>query len=872
MEVSSILSNWIRNDDNWIIDASNNLKMNANGTIYQYIVSNKQYENFQLEATFRMSSDDDLIGFTFDFKNNNDYKQLLYEGGGQGYGVNKVKLFHVVNGVRNLILNNSTTPMWILNTDIRLKLVVIENELEFYHQDNLMFTFKLPNNHRGSVGFSAYSQVYVAKNIKLLDVKNNKMTAKYRLIGQDDKDVLTEITPRLLDADVRNTEIAIRAYEEYDKDTIIDVKYRGNDEILTEIQPIGYVNILTEIEVVSHNKMWALYEVQEPPRITEILSPMKDAYTREKTGYQAINYGGNNSLIVGRYDGDIYRSYIEFDFNEWNQQYVIIDSKLRLYYSGLISAGAKIELLTVNKQWQELGITHLNRPSPINLIVDEYTNNAVEKYLEFEFTQITIDWIQQYAENFGFVVRVINESIDGLITFKARESYTPPELLITYYDARIYSTGRKQIPTEIFVWNAGGINADTEITVGSVISGSNRNTEIYIHRKEVSVPSDIDTEVTVTKPTIDTEIEISTTDYDAISTQITIRSEPQYLPINTDIVVTRKKINMDIYVKFRCDVLTQIEVIRSEDEDVLTEISVTRGHVNTEVSVKYRSDIETEMIVQRNEDECIPTELSVTRDFINTELYVNYRNDIETEIEVQGFGEDLILTEVVVNRDKVDTEIYVKYIDYIDTEITIQKHDLTDIPTEVVVNRDKVDTEIYVKYIDYIDTEITIQKHDLTDIPTEVSVTRDKIDTEIIIRAIAEDGIDTKLNIRALGSDERLTELSITRNYVLTEITVVESSVVDTEIIIRAIAKDDIHTEITVTIFNDVLTEIDVIKVSLMSTEISVTRPIVLTEIMIPYWDKSDILTEILPRILLVSDKNTEISVRRKNSGYAFII
>lgn len=622
------------------------------------------------------------------------------------------------------------------------------------------------------------------------------MTAKYIVYGINNSDTLTEITIMLPEDSDTDTEISVRVQEENTREIEIDIKYRGNSDVYTEIQPVGHNNVPAEIYIRPHNRMWGLYEVQEPPKITDIFNPVQDSFTRSKSQYQSINYGGNNSLPIGRTDDDIYRSFIQFSFANWNPSYVIIESKLRLYYSGLIPQGAKIELFTVNKQWQEYGITDLNRPSPTSLIVDEYTNNSTKMYVEFEFTDVIVDWIKQNVSNYGFMIRLANESVDSIVTFRARESTRPPELLITYYDARIYSTGRSQVPVEIFVWNTGNSDTLTEIEVGSVIDNSDVLTEIYVHRREVPVESEYETEITVTKPYIYTEVTVSINDESDVFTELVVRSETMHDRRDIEIIISKPAVDAELYVK-------------------------------------HQNSTHAEITVQRNEDSDKPTEIAVSRESADVELYVKYANSIESEITVQRVPDDDKETEIAVTRETVDAEIYVKH---------------------------KNDTA----------TEITVQRDGSSSIDVEIAVSRPDVWTEIMPRVFDESDRDAEIYVRAINDSSKLTEIAVTRDAVLVEITVVESSDIETEIYVKH--TDDVLTEITITVFDDILTEIDVIHTSKMPVEISVSRPDTLTEIMVPYWDDSDTLTEIQPRILRVSDAETTITVRAKGGSYVFII
>ncbi|MEK4025537.1 DNRLRE domain-containing protein [Sporosarcina sp. FSL W7-1283] len=671
------------------------------------------------------------------------------------------------------------------------------------------------------------------ENEEIFIPPDNRMKAKYTLYAVDNSEVFTEVEVSQDENSSILTEIAVKVNERSDKNTEIDIKYRGNSDVFVEIQPIGFNGISVEIEVPPHNKMWALFEVQEPPRITAIKNPFQDSFTREKSQFQAINYGQNNSLVVGRSEDDIYRSYIQFDFGEWSPHFIIVESKIKLYYTGTIPDNAKLEILTLNEQWYEYGITHLNRPSPINLIVDKYTINKEERYVEFTVTGLVESWLKNEVNNHGIVIRASNETKDMLVNFRARESTRPPELLITYYDANVYSGGRTQIPTEIFVWNADKSDVNTEVTVGSVIGTDIIPVEIYVHRYEVPVDSVHDIEITVSRPLILTEITISALGESSTLAELSVRSG-------------------------RLD----------DKRDV--EITVSKPKFLSEIFIKYVDDIDAEITIQRHEDSEKYAEISITREVVNSEIYIKHRHNIETEITVQRFTDDEKNAELIINRESVNVEISVSHRSDKNTEITVQKLKEEDMLTEVAITREKVEVELFVKYKNDILVELTVQREDALENEVELIVSRPLINTEINVRALVKDDTYIEVVARAIGEEEIDSTITVSRDEILTLITVVEFSTVDAELYVKH--RDDKLTEIIVTIFDDVLVEIDPLPQSKISVEITVTRPDTLAQITVPYWDDSNVETELEVRILEISDVETIITVKSKGGAYVFII
>jgi len=706
-------------------------------------------------------------------------------------------------------------------------------------------------------------------------VSSNKMSGKFTVIGSGYSEVLSEILIRQGNNDDVLTEIAIRVEEENILNAEIDVAYGNISDVLTEIQPYGWKAVPVEIEVRPHSRMKALYEIQEPPKITDILHPVKDAFTREKSVYQTLNYGDTASLNVGSTSDDRFRSYLQFDFSNWNPFFVIIESKIRLHYSGTVPNGVNIELLTLNQLWQEYGVTHVNRPNPISLATTKFINNSVEKYIEFEVTKLTEDWIRNVISNEGLVLRYANESDSsfGYINFKSRESSRPPELLITYYDGRIYSGGRSQVPTEIFVWQTGNKDVLTQIEVAYSNKSDDILVELEVHRYESPVIEELETEITVTKPNIWSEITISVIDDDSILVEITPRLPLESIQL-AEITVSKPYQFVEIEVKYKNNVETVIEIQRYDDDVKLAEISVTREHLNTEIYVRYRNDIPTVIEVERGIENDKLAEISISREMVYAEIYVRPWNDVYVELEVERGLENDKLVEVSASREKVPTEIEIRAIteDTIDTELEVRALADDTVPVQISVTRESLLTELEIRAIDQdtVDTEISVRVPDDDDIVVQVSVTREIVLTEIEIRGIGEDEIETEILIRALGDDSVDTTISISRPDTLTEITVTEYR--DIEAAVEVKYRDDVETEITIMIHNSILVEIEAIPNSNVEVEISISRPNILTEIHIPYFGDSDVMVEILPRILRASDVDTVIQVRGKGGSYAFII
>lgn len=600
---------------------------------------------------------------------------------------------------------------------------------------------------------------------------SNSFKAKYSLIAVGNADIYTEIIPRPeKNADIA-TEIISRAYNETSKEIHINVMYRGNAEVQTVIQPIGYNNLLAEIEVPPHNRTSAIYEVQQPPIITDIFNPTQDAFTREKTEYQTINYGEYKSMLAGKSRDDIWRSFIQFDVTSINPSFVLTNAYVRLYYSGSIPRGIKLELLNAGSKWTEFSITHLNRPTPLQLITNQFTINEQAGYIEFNVFDIVKSWIALHQANNGFIIRVSNEITDGYVTFHTRESQLPPELVVEYFDSKIFSFGRSQHITEIFVYKSLPSDKDTEITVGSTFETSNYDTYLYVHRVEVPLDEDIFVEIKVNKPYVSTDLVVAIPD--------------------------------------ESNIMAEVNVKVSKDNTIWSDITINKPSIPIKIIASQIKDDEHE------------TELVINKPFIEAEITIptHMDSDIKTEIDINTIFSSNVHTEILLSKDTIPTKI---------TSRALKDHNLY---TKLSVSKPKIESEIEVKHRD--DIWVEIEPNIISDLTTEIVVSKPEVEACIAIRVQKE--FDSSAEIFVSYVNE-----------------------INTEIIARKVSQ--------------LPTEIDIKAISQTDTEISVSKPYIPTQITIPTWDDSDVLTIIHPRILTVYNIYTVIRVNGGATGYAFIM
>lgn len=275
----------------------------------------------------------------------------------------------------------------------------------------------------------------------------NKMRATYTILAVSHSNTKATISVKINKNNDVNSTIQVRVEEQSSKDSTIEIKYgRVLEQYSTiDIKQAGVLNISGTILVTANNKMRATYELVEPSLIELEQIPLKDAFIREESPYDTLNYGKANTLLIDGSNNNRYDSLIAFDAKSAIPEGFVYESaKLRLHYRGTSDFDFNSIKLHENlENWIENSVTYLNKPqystSPIET---EVFINQKLKYIEIELTKEVKRWINNPSDNFGLTLL----GKEGeLWDFYSKESLKKPQLLISGYDiGSSYGNSRKK--------------------------------------------------------------------------------------------------------------------------------------------------------------------------------------------------------------------------------------------------------------------------------------------------------------------------------------------------------------------------------------------------------------------------------------------
>ena len=722
----------------------------------------------------------------------------------------------------------------------------------------------------------------------------NSMQAKFFLYGSGYKEVLTEVVPRAIRENTIEAEFYTRAIDSKDIRSDIDIVHRGVSDIFTEIQPMGYVQIEAEIEVRPHTNMTAIYEVMKPPILTMTSLPSHDSFTKKEAAFQTINYGKSSTMVIG--NNDEFESFLSFDTGKLDSRYIITDISLELTYMGEIADGYNINLHTTSRSWNETGITYRNRPSKLDLVSNQYKIDRSRRVISFDVKDTVSKWLSNEVENNGFVLSTTNVNPTYFRTRNAGAEFSP-RLVVKYYDSVVPSLGRSSVRSELFIAYRGNKDILSEIEVDSTYSFEKVPVELYVHRYDTPVESEIYAEITAHNPDVTAVITAARSDQSRVPAVVYVRSEEQARSKDAVIRVTRdaaltevsarqqaeKPIDADIHVS-RNKILSELSVSVEDRDEIFAVIEANDIHVNY---------IQAEIVPRaiRNDDILVEIEPNIKSDIL-TEITAIYRgnDDVSTEISPRAIGINEVLVEidpifksvtqaeVSVSRPEVLAQIraVIRGDSDVHTVITPRVEGQDRVDADIAVNRREIQVGLGVRafMVSDVDTEISVQCHENSVILTDIAVRRDHLLTDIGVRAIAISDKHAEITVQRNEENVIYAEVSVKRDQIEVEITprhFVHSDIM-TEIAVQRYEDSEKLAEIYVKHTSDVLTEIDVVGASTVPAEITMSRQTIKTEIMVPFGESADLLTEIAPRVLFANDVHCQITMGKVSKGYAFIL
>ncbi|WP_342423198.1 DNRLRE domain-containing protein [Paenibacillus sp. FSL E2-0178] len=612
----------------------------------------------------------------------------------------------------------------------------------------------------------------------VITIKNrlsNKMDGSFVLYRTNDEDIEANLVIKQHNGDDLRSVIGIKVEKHHDIDASIDVMYRGNTEIQGGIEAIAVNFLESYIEVRPHNQMFGGFELFEAPRVEVTLSPVADATTRSRDDLRTINYGDTRSMLTGKSPDEEFGAFVQFaDFQNSIPDLKFIESaKLRLYYASF-PLDSDLALHQPNTIWRELGITDANKPHSVELLHDSYTINTIDRYVEFDIMETALRWQSGTLENYGLILSTTD---DNRLTFLTRESDRSPQLIIKYVTSQVYSIGRSEMESSIFVYGKKNYDISGVLTVDSDVGIYNLESYLYVHRQADYLYSDIPSKIPISKPELFSFLTIQKREYTEIDATLTVAVHSM-TEVESNVSSSKPDIDSSLTIDPKISLASLITIAKPMTEDINFLFAISKPDLASTLTVsdhtRANNYLDSELTVRTEYESFMDSTLSISiRDMAGL-LTVRAIDQIDMDGIIQvpdkfdvdstlGYSHpDLkgTITIRAIGNEYLDSSIEVPYYEDLPSTFGYSHPDLSAVLT--VTYTSEVDGEMYVKDKEYLDGLIDVKK--INEISGYLMVKAvNQIDSEISVNRPELFGY---LSPRVVGENELIAEILIKKRNV----------------------------------------------------------------------------------------------------------
>ena len=399
-----------------------------------------------------------------------------------------------------------------------------------------------------------------------------------------------------------------------------------------EISEIGGV-----IRIRPRGFMEGEIEATPPPLITQVLEPVKDAYIRDKE-LPSLNYGDLSTAVTGYSEekDEKYRIFIGFDIDEVPKNNHIIDAKLRVYLTPGFSPQDLI-IREVLEEWEEMKITWIYQPA-IDMegdIVGEFTTDSSGGYFEIDITPTFLDWYNGIKKHEGITIVPANEYENMIQSMSTREGFSPPQIIVRYYETAIHSYGIADLKSAIVVVanNSHELRGKIEVPRFDLESDLPAVIDFTYNRKAT---------VTVSRDTLGGKISVAVNDHNDLKSKLAVKVDSaSELPGR--IVATRDSVVSKVTVRRwdEKDIDGKITVQRWDESHLDGRITISRPYMGGKITVRISDDLQGKIGVKLPGHSDLSAILKVTASERPAKITVQRwdSSDLSGKLQVKTFWE-----------------------------------------------------------------------------------------------------------------------------------------------------------------------------------------------------------------------------------------
>jgi hypothetical protein len=540
---------------------------------------------------------------------------------------------------------------------------------------------------------------------------SNRMEGSFTLYRKETEDLSAVLVAAYrVNNDVECT-VSVRVQNQADLSAILDIKYGNTSDIEATVLATSISAIDAVLYVPPHNRLLGSFELFGAPRKEVDLTPIADATTRSRIDKQMINYGDTQSMLVGTsIEGENFESFIDFgNISERIKDINKLESaKLRLYYNGSFAEGTDITLWQPDSIWRELGITYVNKPSPNELLVDNYTVNRTKYYIEIDIIDVVNSWITNSRINYGLIMQSLSSHATY---FNTRESDKPPTLHLQYITTENFSSGRADVDSTLFVYGRGYSDKSAIVNVTSNVGLSYLESILYVHQIKDPLFEDKESRIAFSKPDLFGQVRITYHDTDDLESTLTVLYS-DLSDFESNLVISKPDLSSTLtvspYKHAFDDLSSKLSVKARENSDYNAWLSISKPDLYGELKIVGRGYSDLEAVVSVYEHAELESHLFISKPDLYATIEVKHSVDLESEIYVKHYEYMESVVDVLQKSD-LEATIVAKVFSQIDGEVTVSRPDLGAYLYPRVAGVSDLESFALIRQLDVADLAATIR-------------------------------------------------------------------------------------------------------------------------------------------------------------------
>lgn len=478
------------------------------------------------------------------------------------------------------------------------------------------------------------------------------------------------------------------------------VQYTEENNLVSHIN-IGYhgeSDLFSSIVIRPNNKMYGKFKILAPPRHTINLSPIQDATISKNA--PTMNYG-IGELNVGGNNGDVFRSYLQWDLNSLDEH--LIFTKAIIHLKLLNNGQYNLNVNEVNKSWGEYGVTWKGQPTNGNLISNVIVENNVDE-ITIDILELARKWYDDIYSNHGIMIQAVDEMLNNLMRLGSKETTDyEPFLEVQYFDPLEMPDTDYNLPSSITIVKDGGILLNSSITITNHFTESNLNCKIAIR-----IPDTLYSNMIIQKNNLLSQIVIPNVNNLSSSLSIRknggidlnshmiIRNDQTYWKVHisnvenlsSSINILKEKLLSSVQISNQENLSSNLKISNERSVELNGNIHITKDTLKSNIQISDVNILPSKITISNQEIIELPSIISITKDTLRNSIIISNQENLSSNISIAPRN-DILTSNIIIKNQNLPSKISISDISNLSSKIVIPN--VEDLSGQIIIASTKED-------------------------------------------------------------------------------------------------------------------------------------------------------------------------------------